>query len=775
MPEQSLQRTTIGLSNFRKARDSGCLFVDKTAKIPQLVQYPKVFFSRPRRMGKTTLIEMLHELFAHGAQGNKYFDGLAVQNLWPEQKCYPVIFVSLYALSNPDSFESELRARLISAFDDAGFEQVVSETAGVNDLPNFLVLLKKIIKGTDVVWLIDEWDFPLSSNLNELVNFERIRNVLRVFFGWLRILNEAHFTLVTGIARYRDTSLFSGQDIVDISMDPLFGDLVGYTQDEIKANFAPHIAAAARLLHCSEDELLQQLKYHYDGFCFDADAKFTLYSPWSVNNFFQQVVLKPSERHKLYPYWMESSNAPASIRNYLDTHHVDLSFLDDIEDDGIEIIQNDIVQPASVEYLQSHRFELKNFAALMVQTGYLSIRKVVDPAVTNPYVRRLRCFFPNNEVESVYAYVFLRYITDKWGMADSWFIKTAQELHDAMYAQDIAAVVHELNLFFTAIPYDIWAHAKETSFRTYTCWALIFSQVSDRVREETFNYKGRSDIELQFEDKFYVFELKRLPAHGSDKTALKLADAAHKQIKARQYGHNSATLQQARVNERYGLVLVIAEDTRQVRYWRLIALEQGQELKSGWVDPMPEPVRTREAVVEVTAVQNVVSEASASDSVANAREDKNAVDQAAAVVHDDDVIAAPQNAAPALSAPVSSSHEPATKPQAASSKPQASASKSAVPPQEQELRTTIQLLIELAAEHANDKNLVTIDPDQLTTRMISLYAKLKQAGTQFSRAGLTSMVRAVISASEATNESAAIKLDRAFLTDQLIATLQDQL
>ena len=654
--------------------------------------------------------------------------------------------------------------RLISAFDDAGFEQVVPETRGVKDLPNLLVLLKKIIKGIDVVWLIDEWDFPLSSNLNELENFERMRNVLRVFFGWLRILNEAHFTLVTGIARYRDTSLFSGQDIVDISMDPLFGDLVGYTQDEIKTNFAPHIAAAARLLHCSEDELLQHLKYHYDGFCFDADAKFTLYSPWSVNNFFQQVVLKPNEPPKFYPYWMESSNAPASIRNYLDIHQVDLSFLDDIEDDGIEIIQNDIVQPASIDYLRSHRFELNKFAALMVQTGYLSIREVADPAVTNPYVRRLRCFFPNNEVESVYAYVFLRYITDKWGMADSWFIETAQKLHEAMYAQDIASVVHELNLFFTAIPYDIWAHAKETSFRTYTCWALIFSQVSDRVREETFNYKGRSDIELQFEDKFYVFELKRLPAHGSDNAALKLADAAHQQIKERQYGHNSATMQQARVNERYGLVLVIAEDTRQVRYWRLIELEQGQELNSGWVDPLPEPVRTREAVVEATAAQNVASEVSAHDAVADAREDKIAVDQAAVVN------ATAQNAAPALSAPGSE-----TKSQAASSQSRASASKSAVASQEQELRTTIQLLIELAADHANDKNLVTIDRDQLTTRMILIYAKLKQAGEQFSLAVLTSVVRAAISASEATNEPAAVKVDRAFLTEQLIATLQDLL
>ena len=764
MPERTLQKITVGLSNFRKVRDSGSLFVDKTAKIAQLVQYPKVCFSRPRRLGKTTLLEMLQELFAHGAHGNRYFDGLAVQNLWPEHKCYPVIFISLYALSNPDTFEAELRARLISAFDDAGFEQVVPEPRGVNDLPNLLVLLKKIIKGIDVVWLIDEWDFPLSSNLNHVENFERMRNVLRVFFGWLRILNEAHFTLVTGIARYRDTSLFSGQDIVDISMDPLFGDLVGYTQDEIKTNFAPHIAAAARLLRCSEDELLQQLKFHYDGFCFDADAKFTLYSPWSVNNFFQQVVLKPNEPPKFYPYWMESSNAPASVRNYLDIYQVDLSFLDDIEDDGIEIIQNDLVQPASIDCLNSHPCELKKFAALMVQTGYLSIREVVDPTITNPYVRRLRCFFPNNEVESVYAYVFLRYITDKWGMADSWFIETAQKLHEAMYAQDIAAIVHELNAFFTAIPYDIWAHTKETSFRTYTCWALIFSQVSDRVRAETFNYKGRSDIELQFEDKFYVFELKRLPAHGSDQAALKLADAAHQQIKGRQYGHNPATLQQARNNKLYGLVLVIAEDTRQVRYWRLIELEQGQELNSGWVDPMPEPVRTREAVVEATATQNVIPEVSASDVATDAREDKNAVDQAAAVN------AAAQSAAPALSAPGSE-----TKSQAASSQSRASASKTAVASQEQELKTMFQYVIELAAENISDKNLVTIDRDQLTTRMILIYAKLKQAGEQFSLAVLTSVVRAVISASEATNEPAAVKVDRAFLTEQLIATLQDLL
>ena len=87
MPERTLQKITVGLSNFRKVRDSGSLFVDKTAKIAQLVQYPKVFFSRPRRMGKTMLLEMLHELFAHGAHGNRYFDGLAVQNLWPEHKC----------------------------------------------------------------------------------------------------------------------------------------------------------------------------------------------------------------------------------------------------------------------------------------------------------------------------------------------------------------------------------------------------------------------------------------------------------------------------------------------------------------------------------------------------------------------------------------------------------------------------------------------------------------------------------------------------------------
>ena len=765
-----LQPIEVGNADFKDIIDEGSLLVDKTAKLAKLVKNKKVFFSRPRRLGKTLLTSMLKELFTNGAQGNKYFDGLAVQSLWQDKQCYPVIHLSLFELSNPDAFEHDLCTRLRSAFFAAGFSQVSSDKNCQSDiLTKQLEIFSNILvsQTQKIVFLIDEWDYPLSSQLNNFRNFDKNRQILSDLFGWLRLLEGVRFTFVTGIGRYLDTSLFTGQDIEDLSMDPDFADLVGYTRQEVKTYFAPHIKVASKLLECSEDELLDQLKQQYDGFCFDVNAKITLYSPWSINSFFKQVANKPTEKPNFLPFWMKSANAPLAIRTYLKSRNVDLSFLDEITEQGIKILESDFTQPAT--------FESISFNGLMVQTGYLTIKEVVDPSVTNPYARCYWCYFPNKEVESVYANVFLRYITNRWGMGKSWFIETAQQLHDAMHTLNTAEAVNALNVFLVIIPYDIWAHALENSFRTYICWALIHSQVSDRVREEIFNYRGRSDIEIEFADKLFVIELKRLPAKGSKNAAKKLADKAQAQIKNRNYGQNLATWQRPRINERYGLVLVIAEDTRQVRYWRLIALEQGQELKSGWVDPMPEPVRTREAVVEVTAVQNVVSAASASDSVANAREDKNAVDQAAAVVHDDDVSAAPQNAAPALSAPVSSSHEPATKPQAASSKPQASASKSAVPPQEQELRTTIQLLIELAAEHANDKNLVTIDPDQLTTRMISLYAKLKQAGTQFSRAGLTSMVRAVISASEATNESAAIKLDRAFLTDQLIATLQDQL
>lgn len=184
----------------------------------------------------------------------------------------------------------------------------------LSKISQLLGRLNIIIAGTKIVVLIDDWDYPLSANLNNFKDYEDNREILRQLFRWLRLLQNVRFTLVTGICRYENTSFFTGQEVVDISLDPLFADIVGYTEDEVKTYFASHIKAATKLLDCSEDELLGKLKQQYDGFCFDKNASVSVYCTGSINNFFQQIVLHPDLKPEFFNFRINNANAPKAIR-----------------------------------------------------------------------------------------------------------------------------------------------------------------------------------------------------------------------------------------------------------------------------------------------------------------------------------------------------------------------------------------------------------------------------------------------------------------------------
>ena len=725
-----LQEITIGNSDFKDVIDSGTLFVDKTAHLADLAKKKKVFFVRPRRLGKSMMLSMLKELFTHGAKNNRYFNGLAVQSLWADPNCYPVISVSLYEKFNSDTFEQDLCSAFRMAFNRAGFAKALTVEPQLTDVSLLLDLLFNFIKDTSFVLLIDEWDFPLSANLDNFEAYEKNRKVLCKLFAWIRDIENLRFCLVTGIGRYEGTAFISGQDFVDISMQHDFADIVGYTEDEVRKYFTPHIKVAANLLECSEDELLGKLKQQYDGFCFDDNASISVYCTWSINKFFQQVVDNPNQKPKFLPFWMESANAPKAIRSYLVSHNVDLSFLDKLKNTGIEITQSDFDQPSS--------FEQINFSALMVQTGYLSIKSVVTPNEHSTYSRGYRCDFPNDEVEAVYANVFLHYITKRWGKGNEWFKESAQKLHDSMYRQDMPAVVHWINVFLTAIPYDGWSGAKEVIFRTFICWCLLFSYTPDQIREEIFNFKGRSDVEFEFNNKFYVIELKRLPPKGSKNAVLKLADEAQEQIKDRKYGHNLATWQQARIKDRYGLIFVIAADTRQVCYWRRIELDTNKVLGADLVEALPEP--KAEKVESKTAEKTELV----------ATEESKAAEQI-------------EGGADSKSVELNSVSQIAQ---------QIAATQDDTGQQETPLDISFQIVIDMASEYKSD-NLIKIDHTKLVSRMMLLYDKLKQKRTEFSLASLSPMVRAVIRDAITENDKKAVKVDFEYLTEQLVLNLRD--
>jgi hypothetical protein len=82
----------IGIQSFRKIRDGGFYYVDKTPLAWSLAQEAGYYFlSRPRRFGKSLFLDTLKELF----EGNQtLFTGLFIHDRWDWAVRYPVIRIS---------------------------------------------------------------------------------------------------------------------------------------------------------------------------------------------------------------------------------------------------------------------------------------------------------------------------------------------------------------------------------------------------------------------------------------------------------------------------------------------------------------------------------------------------------------------------------------------------------------------------------------------------------------------------------------------------------
>src|SRR5690606_11524239 len=84
-----LRKYPIGLQSFREIRERGFIYIDKTEIIHRLVVTGKYYFlSRPRRFGKSLLLDTVDELF----KGNKaLFEGLWIYDHWDWSETHPVI------------------------------------------------------------------------------------------------------------------------------------------------------------------------------------------------------------------------------------------------------------------------------------------------------------------------------------------------------------------------------------------------------------------------------------------------------------------------------------------------------------------------------------------------------------------------------------------------------------------------------------------------------------------------------------------------------------
>ncbi len=498
--------------NFRDLIDNNRVYVDKTALICQIAKDEKgpYFISRPRRFGKSTLINTFHELFAHGTER---FKGLEIEPLWKD-KTYKVIhldFSTFREVPSNSSFNKEFMDAFKLSLEEAGIEPTKENI----DSPANL-LKKTLDTESEVVLLVDEYDAPLTAVLNDSNEFEDRRKILSNFYLTVKSCDgKFRFIFITGVTYYSHTSIFSAfNNLKDLTLDLRYGALLGYTSEELELYFGEYIDNAVEVLNkkyhterYTHDLVVSELKRNYDGYSFDEEALNHVYNPWSIVNFFDAPV------RGFIPYWVVSGGStPTFLVNYLKQG------LEKYNTDDLQSLLNiDSTVNSAAEYLYPKIENMANLDlfAILYQAGYFCIKAVVDDI--------FKVGIPNLEVKKAYSNIVLNELTK----TKEAKLKYVEPFKEVLASGNLDKIKELFNTFINEFSYETVKNFNEACFRDVLKLAMLTFNVS--ASTDVMGACGRADITAEAGDYLYVFELK--VTDNSKDIATKLSEAKDQIIK----------------------------------------------------------------------------------------------------------------------------------------------------------------------------------------------------------------------------------------------------
>ena len=285
------------------------VYVDKTQPVCLMAsQEDDILLTRPRRMGKSTLLSTLEYLFSKGTVGT---EGLYCHEHWPEPNRYFVFhfdWSDLICTSKEDfqfAFLSSLDPYLkyfgitlnTNVTISQCFISFIDDCLAKLQDEEFLAAHPELKDGDrpfcsdSVVLLIDEYDAPLSKNLDNPEIFEQLLPIYTSIFSAIKKLDCFRTVFITGVSSYSQTSIFSGANqFINISLESDYATCCGYTREEIEHYFAPELKRAQEVTNLSHDELLKAMSYFYDGYSFSKkpEEQTRVFSPVSVSLFLRE-------------------------------------------------------------------------------------------------------------------------------------------------------------------------------------------------------------------------------------------------------------------------------------------------------------------------------------------------------------------------------------------------------------------------------------------------------------------------------------------------------
>ena len=510
---------------FLRIRRGGSLYIDKThhfqtllAHSPQdrfTLQNPYLFLARPRRFGKSLLVTTLEAFFqgevpvdprylnGHEPPGvlskAELFRGTAAADTAEDRGFHPVVRLNMAntPADAPDGLKANLLEMLGNQYTlwhrrgvNVGLEPV--DESGVVTFPSVpavspaqrleeLVIRLKARYGANPVVLVDEYDAPLVHMLGKETDPEPILDILRNFYVRLKSLeSDLHFVFVTGITRFARVSLFSAfNNLRDISWEPAYATLCGFTEREVQTALYPHLAKAATHLDLSLEKLMDKVRHHYNGYCFGfPEDSESVYNPFTLACCLRDLQ-DPSQVRRWavtgWPsHWAASGNPMFLIR---------------LMKQGQYPLPAD---PPPWESLMDTTYSLDSvdFIPLMFQTGYYTLRQDADGDLYLDY--------PNDEVRQTYNHALLQTYRRP---PDP---RTLQAMHWALAGEDHQGFCDLLHTFLAGIPGEKLRRETDCHLLLHVLCQLM--QVA--FQSEVHQGGGCSDMEVLFPEHVCIMEFK---------------------------------------------------------------------------------------------------------------------------------------------------------------------------------------------------------------------------------------------------------------------------
>ena len=465
-------------------REGNFAYVDKTPQALDLANAAGVYFlARPRRFGKSLFLDTLRNLF----EGRReLFQGLYAEHEWHWSVKYPVIKLDMSGgFRNADELSSMLADDLRYAAGNMGIE-----LAQHNEASRLLKeLLRKAHKhyGRKVVMLVDEYDKPMLDKIGNIELAEQMCDQLRGFYSIIKVADEhLHFVMLTGVSKFSKVSIFSGlNNLEDISLDPQYASICGYTEDDLNEVFAQHLQGVDR----------EQLRRWYNGYNFLGDK--LLYNPHDILSFIKRS--QSFGEPQFDNYWFESGTP---------TFVVDLLARDQMLPQQLE------PQNVGRELIDSCPIDKLDLRTVLFQSGYLTIDEV-DRSDPEAITYKLVC--PNHSVRSALHNNLFKYYT-----SDN-ITKYHNAMRHALRTAQLDVIESELKRLFAGIAGDNYRRNNIARFEGYYSSVVysFFVGMGLKVIAEDVSNLGRIDLTIQLADNTYIVEFKVVKRKSKANSALR--------------------------------------------------------------------------------------------------------------------------------------------------------------------------------------------------------------------------------------------------------------